>query len=69
LYQQLAPVNTWDKTFFVPVAEIEKDIVRIVASKSGTNINQRGGTIRTGVLGANSVHIPPPIPAISPHFL
>lgn len=48
LFQQLAPVNTWDKFFFVPVTEIQQDVVRIVASKNGTNITQRGGTICTG---------------------
>jgi len=54
LFQQLAPVNTWDKMFFIPVTEIEKDIVRIVASKNGTNITQKGGTVRTGVPGAQT---------------
>jgi len=54
LFQQLAPVNTWDKVFFVPVTEIEKDIIRIVASKNGTNITQKGGTVRSGVQGAQT---------------
>ncbi|MCL2289198.1 MAG: IgGFc-binding protein [Bacteroidetes bacterium] len=54
LFQQLAPVNTWDKSFFVPVTEIEKDIVRVVVSKNGTNITQTGGTVRTGVPGAQT---------------
>jgi len=37
--QQLAPVNTWGKNFFVPVSDVAtntKDRVRIVASQSGT---------------------------------
>jgi hypothetical protein len=52
LFQQLSPINTWDKTFFVPVA-LEKNIVRIVASQSNTDITQLvGGTLRTGVSGA-----------------
>ena len=43
--QQLAPINTWGKEFFVPVSHIIKDHVRIVASQNGTNISQSGGTI------------------------
>ena len=46
LFQQLAPVNTWGRTFFVPVSWRGKDFVRIVASQNGTNITQIGGTIR-----------------------
>jgi hypothetical protein len=46
LFQQLAPVNTWGKTFFVPVSWRGRDFVRIVASENGTNITQTGGTIR-----------------------
>jgi hypothetical protein len=55
LMQQLAPVNTWDKTFFLLVTINENDFVRIVASKNGTDITQLvGGTIRTGVPGAKT---------------
>jgi len=55
LFQQLAPINTWDKTFFVPVSLLEKNIVRIVASKNNTSITQlEGGTIRYGVPGAQT---------------
>jgi len=55
LFQQLAPVNTWDKTFFVPVSILEKNIVRIVASQNNTNITQlEGGTVRYGVPGAQT---------------
>jgi hypothetical protein len=43
LFQQLAPVNTWGYTFFVPVSHLAKDRVRIVASQDGTNITQTGG--------------------------
>jgi len=53
LFQQLSPVNTWGKTFFVPVTNVTKDIVRIVASQNNTKITKIiGGTIRTGVPGA-----------------
>ena len=45
-FQQLAPVNTWGKTFFVPVSCRGRDFVRIIASQNGTNITQIGGTIR-----------------------
>jgi len=45
LMQQLAPVNTWGKNFFVPVSHLAKDRVRIVASVDGTNITQIGGTL------------------------
>ena len=54
LFQQLAPINTWGKNFFVPVTENEKDIIRIVASQNGTNITQRGGNVRSGVPGAQT---------------
>jgi hypothetical protein len=47
MFQQMAPVNTWGKNFFVPVSHILLDIVRIVASQNNTNIIQRGGEIRT----------------------
>jgi len=52
LFQQLAPINTWGNKFFVPVSVMDKDIVRIVAAQNGTNITQTGGTIRTGIPGA-----------------
>ena len=45
LFQQLAPVNKWGKTFFVPVSHLAKDRVRIVASQNGTDITQNGGTL------------------------
>ena len=38
LMQQLSPVNTWGKKFFVPVSNRGPDIVRIVASKPNTTI-------------------------------
>jgi len=47
LFQQLAPVNTWGKTFFVPVTLHQYNYARIVASRDGTDITQIGGTIRT----------------------
>ena len=51
LIQQLAPVNTWDRTFFVPVTVTASanQIVRIVVSQNNTTITKTGGTIRTGV--------------------
>ena len=55
LMQQLAPVITWDRTFFVPVTVMETERVRIVVSQDGTNITTlTGGTIRTGVPGAQT---------------
>jgi len=44
LFQQLAPVNTWGQTFFVPVSHLAKDRVRIIASQDNTFITQTGGT-------------------------
>ena len=53
LMQQLSPVITWDKAFFVPVTVMGEEIVRIVASQDNTDITTLiGGTIRTGVPGA-----------------
>ena len=54
LWQQLCPVNTWDKTFFVPVTNFEKDIIRIVTSQNNTTITQTGGILRTDVPGAQN---------------
>ncbi|MCL2041126.1 MAG: InlB B-repeat-containing protein [Bacteroidales bacterium] len=54
LMQQLAPVNTWGKNFFVPVSHCAHDIVRIVASQNNTDITQTGGVIRTGVPDAQT---------------
>ena len=55
LMQQLAPVKNWGKNFFVPISNFTRDIVRIVVSQNNTNITQiSGGTIRTGVPGAQT---------------
>ncbi len=55
LFQQLASVNTWGKTFLVPkVAKSTADRVRIVASQNGTTITQVGGTIIKGSLNLNA---------------
>jgi len=54
LFQQLAPVNTWDKTFFVPVTLHLNNRVRIVAAYNGTNITQKGGIVLTDVSGAQT---------------
>ena len=53
--QQLAPVNTWGKNFFVPVSNRTRDFVRIVASQNGTNITQIGGNIRNVEGGQTSL--------------
>ncbi|MCL2133606.1 MAG: gliding motility-associated C-terminal domain-containing protein, partial [Bacteroidales bacterium] len=45
LFQQLAPVNTWGKNFFIPVSWRGKDRVRVMVSQNGTNISQTGGTL------------------------
>jgi hypothetical protein len=42
LYEQLAPVTTWGKNFFVPVSHRGRDFVRIIASQDGTTISQTG---------------------------
>ena len=42
LFQQLAPVNTWGKNFFVPVSHLTKDRVRIVAAYDNTTIQTDG---------------------------
>ncbi|MDR2972134.1 MAG: InlB B-repeat-containing protein [Bacteroidales bacterium] len=47
LMQQLSPVNTWGKKFFVPVSGSGPDRVRVVASKSDTYITLNGGTLIT----------------------
>jgi hypothetical protein len=55
LMQQLAPVSTWGKNFFVPSSHFVRDIVRIVASQNNTNITQVvGGTLRVGAPGAQT---------------
>ena len=55
LMQQLAPVNTFGKNFFVPVTHILPNRVRIVISQNNTTINQIiGGVIQTGVPGAQT---------------
>ena len=46
LFQQLAPVNTWGKNFFVPVSYKRRDRVRIMVSQNGTNITLSGGVIQ-----------------------
>ena len=55
LFQQLPPVPTWGRNFFVPVSRRVRDIVRIVASENGTNISQTGGTIRTAIGGRTTL--------------
>jgi len=55
LFQQLASVNTWGKTFLVPkLAKNTKDRVRIVACQSGTTITQFGGTLISGSYTLNA---------------
>ena len=55
LFQQLAPVNTWGKNFFVPASYCGKDIVRIIASQNGTNITLTGGTLLSPLGGQTSL--------------
>jgi len=54
LVEQMSPVNTWGKSFFVPVTIFEKDIVRVVVSQNNTNIEVEGGTLRNDVPGAQT---------------
>ena len=54
LMQQLAPVKTWGKKFFVPVTHLTKERVRIVASQDNTQITQMGGIVISGNL--NNLH-------------
>ena len=54
LMQQLAPINTWSKSFFVPITHFTGDIVRIVASQDSTRITLTGGTVRYGIPGAQT---------------
>jgi len=51
LVQQLAPVDTWGKNFFVPASHLIKDRIRIVASQNNTNITQKGGELKS-VIGS-----------------
>ena len=52
LFQQLAPVNTWGKNFFVPTSHLGKDRVRIVVAENNTTISLIGGTLKTDVMYA-----------------
>jgi len=54
LMQQLPPIRTWGRFFFVPVTISGIDIVRVVVTQNNTNIEQSGGIIRTGVPGAQT---------------
>ena len=53
LMQQLAPVNTWGKNFFVPSSIFTHDRVRIMASQNNTTITQTGGIVQA-TLGAQT---------------
>jgi len=54
LFQQLAPVKTWGKNFFVPATHLPQEVVRILVSQDNTNILVSGGTIQTDVQGAQT---------------
>ena len=54
LFQQMAPIRTWGKEFFVPISHTVREYVRIVASENDTKITQTGGTVRTDVQGAQT---------------
>ena len=45
LMQQLPPINSWGKKYFVPVSNLIRDRVRVVASENNTTITQTGGDI------------------------
>jgi hypothetical protein len=49
LYEQMVPVNSWGRTFVVPVTKRGVERVRIVASHDGTVITQSGGVIQNGI--------------------
>jgi len=57
ILQQLAPVNTWGKRFFVPVTHYTKERVRIVASQNGTKVTQTGGLIQSIPGGQASLNL------------
>jgi hypothetical protein len=57
LYEQMTPVNTWGKTFVVPVTKRGVERIRIVASQDGTKITQTGGVIITGTGGQSSPNL------------
>jgi len=54
LFQQLAPVKTWSKRFFVPSSSLStRDRIRIMVSQNNTDITTIiGGTIQTDAPGA-----------------
>ena len=47
LYQQMLPVNAWGNHFLVPVTQLGKARVRVVASQDNTAVSQTGGTKKT----------------------
>jgi hypothetical protein len=47
LMQQLAPIKSWGRNFFVPVSHLAKDRVRIMVSQNGTYITQIGGELKS----------------------
>jgi hypothetical protein len=57
LYEQMTPVNSWGKTFVVPVTHRGVERVRIVASQDGTVITQSGGVIQTVAGGQTSLNL------------
>ncbi|GAB6007727.1 IgGFc-binding protein [Dysgonomonas reticulitermitis] len=44
IFQQLPPVNSWGKTFLVPVTSQGTERVRIVGTQDGTSLTVSGGT-------------------------
>jgi PKD repeat protein len=57
LFEQMAPVPTWGKNFFVPVSSRLRDFVRIVAAQDGTTISQTGAVrIHTGKDGQTTLN-------------
>jgi len=56
-FQQLMPVNTWGKDYFIPVTTQRFEHIRIVASQDNTTITQTGGTIITNSGGQTTLNL------------
>ncbi|MCL2400826.1 MAG: IgGFc-binding protein [Defluviitaleaceae bacterium] len=53
-FQQLPPVNTWGRNFFVPVTHRGVERVRIVATQDDTDITQVGGVVVSDATGSQN---------------
>ena len=54
LYEQLSPVSSWGKHFFVPVTLNGDETVKVIASQNNTTINLTGGRLVGGSLTLNT---------------